>query len=425
MLTNRRRLFDGLFIAVLIVYLLAGIRAVPFHGDESTIIYMSHDWWTLWRDPLSLRYQPEISPSPAAMDQDLRVLNGVLSKYAIGALLSAAGFPESALNTPWNWEIDWWENLYYGALPSLPVLFISRLSSALFAVLGLAFFFAAAKKLLGRGGGYLATLILTLLPAFLLNSRRAMFEGAFLFGMGFLLLMTLRLLQRPDQRWRWVGLGVAAGLVVAAKHTGVFWAASVGIVVIVYTVKRPAWFTANAGLSVLVALGVFFALNPVWWGDPTIASSVVHLRARFLDQLPQVSMFNFASPLERAIGLLELPLAPAQYAEGNQGDWATWLSPEIAIYGLSPLHGIPIPLPVGAVLSSVGLFVFVRQKRLISFVVISIVVFTALVLFVTNPLAWQRYYLPLAMPLALLMAAGIVTLARALSRLISRRSPHA
>jgi 4-amino-4-deoxy-L-arabinose transferase-like glycosyltransferase len=425
MLTNRRRLFDGLFIAVLIVYLLAGIRAVPFHGDESTIIYMSHDWWTLWRDPLSLRYQPDILPSPAAMDQDLRVLNGVLSKYAIGALLSAAGFPESALNTPWNWEIDWWENLYYGALPSLPVLFISRLSSALFAALGLAFFFAAAKKLLGRGGGHLATLILTLLPAFLLNSRRAMFEGAFLFGMGFLLLMTLRLLQRPDQRWRWVGLGVAAGLVVAAKHTGVFWAASVGIVVIVYTVKRPAWFTANAGLSVLVALGVFFALNPVWWGDPTQAPSLIRRRAGlFSGQIKEADKL-FATPLDRVVGLVALPVGPPQYEEDYRHDWRDYIGPEIDLYEDSVMRGGAWPLGLAAAFALIGFVVLNVRRQAVAFAVIGLFVFNALVLLFVNPLAWQRYYLPLAMPLALLMAAGIVTLARALSRLISRRSPHA
>jgi len=425
MLTNRRRLFDGLFIAVLIVYLLAGIRAAPFHGDESTIIYMSHDWWTLWRDPLSLRYQPDISPSPAAMDQDLRVLNGVLSKYAIGALLSVAGFPESALNTPWNWEIDWWENLYYGALPSSPVLFISRLSSVLFAALGLAFFFAASKKLLGRGGGHLATLILTLLPAFLLNSRRAMFEGAFLFGMGLMLWATIYVANHPRHLKGWLLLGLATGLAIASKHTAVFWAVAIAVPFSVVVIRQRRLIIKPAILAVILSLVVFFALNPVWWGDPTKAPGVVRLRARFLDQLPQVSMFNFASPLERAIGLVELPLAPAQYAEDNQGDWATWLGPEIAAYRLSPLHGVPILWLIGVGLALIGLFAFIHQRHLASYLVISLIVFNMLVLFVTNPLAWQRYYLPLAMPLALLMAAGIVTLARALSRLISRRSPHA
>ncbi len=47
-----------------------------------------------------------------------------------------------------------------------------------------------------------------------------------------------------------------------------------------------------------------------------------------------------------------------------------------------------------------------------TFVFLNVVWFTALALLILTPLAWQRYYLPLAALWAVLIGVGVVTLGR-------------
>src|SRR5215510_11017733 len=76
---------DYLYVGILIFYVLAGARLVPFHGDESTILYMSRDWF---KSPSALAYGAFPPGSGEAMDQELRLLNGVVSKDSYGGVFS-------------------------------------------------------------------------------------------------------------------------------------------------------------------------------------------------------------------------------------------------------------------------------------------------------------------------------------------------
>src|SRR4051812_47676514 len=112
---SRHKFLDALYVGCLLLYIVAGILLVPFHGDESTIIYMSHDWYQIVQahDLSSILYRESSSDSKFKQNQDLRLLNGVISKYGIGLSAMIAGFSENALNEPWDWGSDWWVNGYY------------------------------------------------------------------------------------------------------------------------------------------------------------------------------------------------------------------------------------------------------------------------------------------------------------------------
>src|SRR5215211_8928380 len=76
----KRRYFPILWITLLITYILAGTSAVPFHGDESTQIFMSRDYayQFLKGDLDRIRYHE--SPIIDTETQS-RLLNGTLNKY--------------------------------------------------------------------------------------------------------------------------------------------------------------------------------------------------------------------------------------------------------------------------------------------------------------------------------------------------------
>src|SRR4051812_14244137 len=91
---SRWKLLDSLYIGALVLYVLAGLRLVPFHGDEATTIYVSRDWYILTQahDLDSLVYRDLPFGTQARTDQDLRLINGVMSKYAIGLAGSLMGW---------------------------------------------------------------------------------------------------------------------------------------------------------------------------------------------------------------------------------------------------------------------------------------------------------------------------------------------
>src|SRR6266436_5005696 len=102
---SQQHFIAAMFISLLILYLLAGILLVPFHGDESTIIHKSRDWYLLTQGNLSAILY---SPTPAdPAEQELRLVNGVVSEYSIGLLASLSGLGLHDLPEQWLWGADW------------------------------------------------------------------------------------------------------------------------------------------------------------------------------------------------------------------------------------------------------------------------------------------------------------------------------
>jgi hypothetical protein len=96
---NRRWLIgaDILWIFALMIYVLAGTRQVPFHGDESTLIMMSRDYYYQFIAG-NLAQVTYHDPPLNATEQQLRLLNGTVPKYLIGLAWHVAGFTVDDLN---------------------------------------------------------------------------------------------------------------------------------------------------------------------------------------------------------------------------------------------------------------------------------------------------------------------------------------
>jgi 4-amino-4-deoxy-L-arabinose transferase-like glycosyltransferase len=415
----RFRLADSLFVSLLILYVLGGIALTPFHGDESTIIAMSRDWYTLavernfaavfYRDP---------SPDPAA--QELRLANGVVAKYAIGLELWLAGIPADRLPSQWEWGADWNYNRSAGHMPDDQVLFVARLASALMTALSVALVFAIGRHLGGRRGAWCAALVYATMPAVLINGRRAMFEGAMLLTLTLVIFAGLLAASPGRLRRRWLFLGAAAGLAVASKHTA--------LIVLVPIFGMLLWLGRRKLRQTLVYLcgaglvtgGVFLALNPAWWSAPLrVPGEVLRLRANLIQG--QQAFFGAHTDLPaRLVALVEQPLGDAQYYEDSQG-WPDWIGGQIAAYQSAGTAGLPWGrLGVLAVLTMLsGAAVMVRRVSRHTFAALFLAItgFTLLALFITNPLPWQRYYMPLTIPLAVLLGLGFEAWGRVIWRI--------
>ncbi len=414
-----KRALDFLLLLVLSAYILAGAPLVPFHGDESTQIYMSRDvaWLFLTGQPEQVRYS---DPPLNATEQHLRLLNGVVNKYTIGAVWALAGFAPDDLNDQWDWGADWTYNQSNGHAPTAALLQVSRWPSALFLVVGLWAVYALAGQVGGRPAAWIAALLYALHPALLLNGRRAMMEGSLIAFTALSALTAVYWLRaRSGRAWGWAALfGLCAGLAVASKHTAALAVLPLGLAALGWALWAARKHGARAGairalhmaLAGLVAALVFYALNPVWWGDPLARiPEVLRLRSELL--AGQTAAFGGYGSLSDAFaGFLRQSFAPApQFFEAP--GWDVWIVPQIAVYESSLLAGVTAPLVwvmLALVLGLPGVWALWRgrgwpEARWMTAIWLVSALAAALLL---TPIEWQRYYLPVYPPLIVLFGAG-------------------
>jgi 4-amino-4-deoxy-L-arabinose transferase-like glycosyltransferase len=417
--THRRSLaslLDSLYAGALILYVLAGISPTPFHGDEATIIYMSHDWYTLThnRDLQPVLYTQSPATPQARDDQELRLLNGPLSSYAIGLGWSLAGLSVKDLNGPWAWGLDWWENRYYGHLPGPQMLFVARLTSALMTALSVAVVFAIGRRLGGRVPAQIGTFVYATMPSVLLNGRRAMFEGALLLTLSLVILVGIELAQRMHRRKHssslkhWLLLGAASGLALSSKHSAALTIVPVFGVLLVLGWRNPFRTLGYTVAALVVAGAVFLLLNPAWWSGPLeMPGHVVDLRrnmfgiqATFYDELSDAGKRGTA-PMRYLFG-------SPQYAEDAKFDWTPWIGGQITAYESSGLAGIDWYRQgiLTYALSALGLMFLVIARNPSRLVLVGTIVLSSAAIVMTNTLPWQRYYLPLAACVAILFGIG-------------------
>ncbi|MEM7413662.1 MAG: hypothetical protein AAF430_25755 [Myxococcota bacterium] len=275
-------------LALLALYVAAGRAAAPFHGDESTFLWMSRDYDTLVHG--SPVQSLPFSEAPADdYAQWLRVLNGSLHPLSIGLARETASGEAAERNAPWIWEMpagretaQWRFNLQTQRLPNSAALAHARWPATLATLAAIfACGFIGRRFYGGSAAGIAATLVLATTPAVLLNGRRALQEGGLLLFSFALLGAGLWVVTRACASNRatpplpaLLGLGALAGLAVAMKHS---LALGVGVVwiwgLVAGAVSRPA-ASERAGLpsaiaawvgAGFVALGVFGFVVPVWW----------------------------------------------------------------------------------------------------------------------------------------------------------------
>jgi 4-amino-4-deoxy-L-arabinose transferase-like glycosyltransferase len=415
-----RLLLPGLALMLgLAAYILAGMQAAPFHGDEATIISMSADWYALQAgQSASLAYQPNPT-GEAAANQELRLLNGVLSKYIMGwAWATQHPDPASQINKQWVWGASWAYNLADGHMPSAPLLATARFTNLMALLASLPLVLQIGWRLGGGWVGIAAMCIYGLTPAVLLNGRRATYEGLYLFFCAALLWLTLILATKPRFPY-WILLGLVSGLALATKHNAALNLIAAFLPLLVLGLWRGRhdkfrqWplLLAKMAAATLLAVALFWALNPAWWPDPLAAAGEVwRLRTALIAEQANFfgAMPTFSARLE---ALFTLPMGAAQYFEDPNG-WGQWLAASIGAYEQAGLAGIALGM-VGMLLAGLGAFSLLLGRTPERWAFLAGSGLLLALLLATNPLAWQRYYLPVQIPLAVLAALGISGLFKA------------
>ncbi len=433
-----QRRVDALWLGLLAVYVLAGARIMPFHGDESTLIYMGRDYFYLVAGDLPrLQYDASWSVSPA--EQHLRLLNGTISKTVYGAVAAGMGFEPQELNEQWGWHLDYAGNARQGRLPNDELLGRARLASSAQLALTAACFFMLLRFTLSRPTAYVASALFVLHPNILINGRRAMMEGSHLLGLMLVLLAGAWLLQ--ERRWaRYALLGFCMGIAMAAKHPNFTVCAAVALAVAIVPLwrvlrNRDAGAARDlAGLAVSGLLGgaVFVLLNPAWWNAMTeLPQIVAKLRSDTLEA--QVAAFGgYTDFAEQLTGFFRFVFVGArQYFEVAQ--WAGFeeISAQIAAYESSGWAGalfigesgrlglVCLLLAAAGIVALWGDRSALAEHRLLLLVWIGM---TALVTLSVTPLPWARYYLALLPALIILLSQALVGMARWLWRNSRTRS---
>lgn len=409
-----------LYLGLLVIYILSGADLVPFHGDEATQIYMSRDYaYQFLERDLSKIY---FSPNPAnPAEQDLRLLNGTVSKYLIGMAWHLRGFTPQDINEQWDWGADWNYNQTTNHAPTEALLQVARAPSTILLAAGAVLIFVIGWQVGGLPTAYFASLYYALNPALLLNGRRAMMEGSFIFFSLLTVLAGIWLLQRPS--WRsTLALGLATGLALASKHTAVFTVGAVFFACAIYIFTRtirtwrvvPVLIYLRYILASILALIVFILLNPAWWDDPIArVGTVLHLREELL--AGQTAAFGgYVDFADKFAGFLRQSfLVLPQYYEVS--GWQNFIGDQIARYEASVWRGVSIGGSfLGAfilcVMIAIGVWALLRGRKtrlaarwLVGIWALAMLVLT---LFLT-PIEWQRYYLPIYPVIGLLLGLGL------------------
>ncbi len=425
-----------LLIAVLSAFALWGAARVPFHPDESTQLFTSADFDLLFTRPRTLGWQ-------AGRDEDLRqryrLLDAPLTRYLLGLGRTLSGQPP--LPVDWDWGKTWAENAAAGALPSAALLNAGRCAVTALLPFTLLFLYLTGCALGGRRVGLLAVLLLGLHPLVLLHARRAMAEGALLFGVSFTL---WALLAAPPRR-RASLLGLALGLAVNAKQS------ALGLTPLIVqgdgggTPENEQWAvdgrrgalhglpstvhglrsTVSRSLrSLAVLLAISVLLNPVFWSHPVLAMrSAIRLRAdlaarQVADTARLAPETRLDTPGKRLLALVgNLYLAPPRFAE--VGNYTAETAASEAAYLANPLHDWGRNLYGGGFFLALTLLGMGRGVREVirgrtafgeaqaTRKVVCLLAATLLqggALLVMIPLPWQRYVIPL-LPMVVLWEA--------------------
>lgn len=440
------RLRDAVWLICLVYYILAGTRHVPFHGDESTTLWMTRDYAYIFiqHDLDLVRFH---DPPINETEQHMRLAAAPLPKYILGAAWHWAGFTLDDLNEQWDWGADWSYNQNNGHAPSPALLLAARRASALCLAGGAALMFAVGLYAGGRPAAYLASLYYTLNPALLLNGRRAMLEGPTIFLALLVVLAGIWLLHKRAW-WSVILLGAASGLAVSSKHTNVFVVAGVFAACAIHALALslrsddegdppldtaqtdedtpphdPYYLMTTLIVAGLLSVAVFYALNPAWWvrgGEIPAARLQDTLDARTEILTAQVRLFGgYDDPFDRLAGLFRQTfIVRPQYYEDPA--WAGYIANQITTYEATRWKGISVGgSTLGGLivltLTALGAWALARdasrpiETRLVLGAWLLAVAGAIITL---NPLEWQRYYIPLYPVVGILASLGILWLAR-------------
>ena len=414
-----------LLLAGLTAFQIWGIAKVPFHPDEATYLYMSGDLEKIFSDPGSLRFDPTKPDDPT---QIYRTIDGPLPRYILGLGRWVFGLP--ALPVDWDWGKTWEQNAAMGALASQELLFAGRLAMTLLLPLSLVLAYALGLEFGGRWSGLFAVFFLGLNALVLLHGRRAMAEGALIFGV---LLAFWSFLRGGKSPWL-AGLGMAIAFSAKQSAIALF---PVGVLAVIWqglfetgrdstSQPHPLPKFQKAGTNLVQFLAVFglltFALNPVFWRNPidAIKASLVNRQDLLTRQVEDAQKFApeqvLETPVKRlAVVLGHLYVLPLQFYEVGNYQEQTAMAEQtyLTIPGHEFLRryiegGILLMLTLMGMVK--GIFEIRRKGVVRSCPLILLFAATGMIgaaLLAAVPLPFQRYPIPLLPFLILWMAVSI------------------
>jgi 4-amino-4-deoxy-L-arabinose transferase-like glycosyltransferase len=389
---------------------LLGVEEIPYHPDESTYIYMSSDFEKLLTDPTGLIYDPATNQ----IEQHYRLIDAPIPRYIIGFGRSIAGLPAS--NADWDWGKSWKENQESGALPSDQSLLISRLSITILLPISLILIYLTGNSISDRLTSLLALLFFGTSALILLHGRRAMAEGAVVFGVSLFLWSLIK-----GTRYPWFA-GLAMALAFSAKQSTLA-LLPVGLLAMVWPPDPLRLNFKKIGANIAQYLGIFaflaIALNPVFWASPlqTIRIAInerqdlLYRQVRDTQELAPEKVMD--TPGERVVAVLaNIYVAPLMFFE--IGNYVPDTRASVERYLSFPGNNLFRGLAGGGVLlflTLLGLVSMITQYRtfnemrkrgIVLFLCSFIFQLAGLIIMV--PLLWQRYVMPL-MPFVFLLAA--------------------
>lgn len=407
------------------IFFLIGIEGVPFHPDESSLLYQSRDLEKLFTDPSLLVW---VSEHTGEVDQTYRLLNPPIPKYLIGIGRILAGYDSQSVEVDWNWSATWDENADRGAIPERKLLLGSRLAITAVLLCTMVPLILIAKKISGTKLAIVVVLIFGIHSLALLHGRRAMSEGPLIFGSTLAILGIMEAKGRPGL----AGLGTA---IAASSKLSAVALIPVGILAILWrrggevsTTRKPyRQFLMFSAVTVFVT----FILNPVLWSNPLagiggIWNSRVEFSARQRESIQAVSPEQILeTPAQRVVAIIGMMFfrAPqtsevANYIEKTRSFEQAYLdNPANTLISGSIGGGVAFVFTIfGIAISIFQLKQFSwEKKRLVALLLIGAGA-QASALIIANAIPFQRYYIPLLPFVILLMGIGIINTPQAIKR---------
>jgi 4-amino-4-deoxy-L-arabinose transferase-like glycosyltransferase len=408
-------LLDSLWLISLCAYIIIGTASTPFHGDESTLLFMNrdYDYQFIQRDLSKIYFA---NPPINQTEQELRLLNGTVYKYVVGFARTIRGIGIDGLNEFWDWTGDITYNRQTNRYPSDDLLMTARYVLVPFLALGVIALFFITKNLGGRFPAYLASAYFALNPPLLLNGRRAMMESLLVAFCLLTLLCAIWWIKRPS--WRNAAfLGISAGLAMSSKHPAILTLIPIfGVCgLIALSQKNRVILLTKIISSGLIVIGIFFALNVSWWQNPIdSAREVLRLRGDLLTV--QVDIFGgYGGFGDQLRGFWEqVFLAQPQFYEVDE--WSGYIGDQITAYESSlwdgvALGGHPILGVIITLLTILGVWACLRIKSVplgVRWLVVIWGIFQLITSLFLTPLEWQRYYLMAYPAIAIFASMGIL-----------------
>jgi 4-amino-4-deoxy-L-arabinose transferase-like glycosyltransferase len=409
----------------IILLFIIGIDRIPFHPDETSLLYQSRDLEKLFTEPSSLVW---VSERTGELDQSYRLLNPPLPKYIIGIGRILSGYSSESVGVDWDWSASWEENVNSSALPDPELLLGSRL--AITAVLAFSMFPLGliAKRLSGRGLVIVTLLIFGLHSLVLLHGRRAMSEGPLIFGISLAILGILEAEKRP-----WLaGIGTAIAASSKLSAVALF---PVALFSIVWRKKDddPGGKMRLRGVLFfsIAAVLVTLMLNPVLWSNPLAGvGRIWNSRLDFVERQTQtlraVSPNQILETPSERIGSMLIMLFFRKPQTSEVANYVEQTDPEEAAYLGNSMNTFISGIVGGSVallltVSGIGLSLnqlrraeWRKQREIILLIIGTFA--QAVSILMANSIPFQRYYIPLVPFIILWMGLGISGLYDALKK---------